>query len=98
MRKMPYKTTTFATGKENFMIDIVEYEEVFKDGTTEKMYGSWLYRYDIGIKEFIVGEFKKHYKGVPLDQYAQHIYDYCMIIWDEEKGYTSFDWYDEEYN
>ena len=97
MRKLPYKTTTFHTGKENFLIDIVEYTEVFRDGTTEKMYAAWLYRYDIGIKSFVVGEMKKYYKGVSLEEYAQHIIEYCSHVWDNENGYTAFDWYDKDY-
>lgn len=98
MRKMPYKTTTFAVDYENFMIDIVEYEEVFKDGTTEKMYSAWLYRYNIGIKSFIIGEMKKDYKHMTIEQYAKHIIDYCNIIRDENSPYTVFDWYDIKYD
>lgn len=97
MRKIPYKTTTFYTGKENFMIDIVEKTETFKDGSCEKMYDSWLYRADMGIKEYIAGELKKNYKGYTVEQYAAHILDYCLIVWDPEKGYNSFDWYDEDH-
>lgn len=98
MRKLPWKTTTFYTGKENFLIDIVEYTETYKDGTTAKMYDSWLYRKDIGIKSYIIGEQKKTYKGMTIEEYAQHIIDYCMIVWDPDKGYNSFNWYDEDYN
>lgn len=97
MKKASYKTTTFETGYENFMIDITEYTETFPDGTKEEMYGSWLYRKNMGIKEFIVGEFKKYYPNISVPEYAKHILDYCCIVWDTGNGKDSFDWYDEQY-
>ena len=98
IKKAAYKTTTFETGKENFLIDITEYTETFKDGTKEEMYGAWLYRNNIGIKSYIIGEMKKEYKHMTIEQYVEHIIDYCNIIWDENSPYTAFDWYDIEYN
>ena len=98
IKKAAYKTTTFETGKENFLLDIVEFKETFKDGTKEEMYEAWIYRTDIGIKKHIIGESKKDYKDMTIEQYAEHIIDYCNIIWDENSPYTAFDWYDIEYN
>lgn len=48
MKKVDFNVATFETEIENFMIDVI-----WKDN--DDFYEIWLYREDIGIKDFVVG-------------------------------------------
>ena len=90
MRKLDWKTTTFETGHEDFLIDIVESVDQFGDAIFE----TWLYRKDTGIKAFVVGEMKKNYPNKTVYQYARGILRYIMAI--NHKGFTFYDTYDQD--
>lgn len=90
MRKLDWKTTTFETGHENFLIDIVESVDQFDDAIFE----TWLYRKDTGIKTFVVGEMKKNSTGKTVDQYAREIIRYIRTV--DRKGFTFYDTYDQD--
>ena len=91
MHKLPEtKTTSYSTGHEDFIIDIVETEDM--DG--EPMFETWLYRENTGMKSYVVGEYKKAYPGMDTYQYARHIIKYIRTV--SPKGYTHYDMYDEE--
>ena len=81
-------TTSFFTGRENFIIDIVETTDKFN----EPMYETWLYRQDTGTKIFVVGEYKKYYQKKTVTQYARHMIQYLKIVW--SSGYNFYDIYD----
>lgn len=72
MKKAAYKTTTFETGNENFMIDIVEHEESFislvSNDYREFIRDIWLYRKNIGIKQYVIGELKRYWQGKTTEQ------------------------------
>ena len=88
------KTTTFKTGYEDFMMDIVEYTDTLSDGSEEELFGCWIYRKNMGVKEFIVGEFKRDNPDLTVEQFADEMMDYCSI--DNGNG-DVFDFYDEQY-
>ena len=68
--------TTFATGFEDFMLDIIE----TKDPDGQGMYDSWLYRKNTGHKVFIIGEYKKYYPGMTASQYARKQIQYLNTV------------------
>ena len=91
MHKLPEtKTTSYMTGYQDFIIDIIETTD--PDG--EPMYDTWLYREKTGMKMFVVGEYKKYYPGISTYKYARHIIDYIRTV--SPKGCTHYDMYDEE--
>ena len=83
------KTTSYMTGYQDFIIDIIETTD--PDG--EPMFETWLYRENTGIKDFVVGEYKKAYPGISTYQYARHIIAYIRTV--TPKGYTHYSMYDE---
>ena len=89
MIKVSNKTTTFYTGYEDFMIDIVESD----DKWNEPMYETWLYREKTGTKIYVVGEQKKIYANKTIEQYALHMIKYIKIVWKSCMNF--YDIYDE---
>lgn len=87
-----YKTTTYKTYIQDFMIDIVEKQEHFPNGETETWYEAWLYRNTMGVKNMIVGVPKQ--PGKTILRVAEEMFEYCMIDWGNG---TSFERYDKEY-
>lgn len=83
------KMTTYKTGHEDFIIDIVETTDI--DG--EQMYETWLYRENTGTKHFVIGEYKKYYPGMTVKQYARTQIDYIRTV--NKKGMNYYDIYDE---
>ena len=88
MRKVSdIKTTSYYTGHEDFIIDIIE------NNQDDPMFETWLYREKTGTKIYVVGEFKKYYPGMSVDEYAKHIVKYIRTR--TKKGYTFYGIYDE---
>lgn len=83
-----YKTTTFYTGIENFMIDIVECK------TGDCQFDTWLYRENMGIKEYIIGYMRQYNYSVP--EIVDNLATYLMIP--DKNGNTWYEAYDEDYN
>lgn len=88
MKKTNIKTTTFETGIENFMLDIVEHK------TDEVQFDTWLYRNNIGIKEYIVGYMREYNYSVP--EIVDNLTDYLLIP--DKNGNTWYEAYDEQYS
>lgn len=84
------KTTSYRTGYQDFVIDIIESIEK----TGEEVYNTWLYRENTGAKIYVVGELKTSYPGYSTDDYARHIIKYIRTR--TAKGYTFYSIYDEE--
>lgn len=83
------KTTTFTTGHDDFIIDIVE--TIDHD---EPMFETWLYRENMGHKMFVTGEYKKYYPNITIRQYARTCLDYLRTV--GSKGMDTYDIYDQE--
>lgn len=89
MRKVAdIKTTSYYTGHEDFIIDIIENEQ------DEPMFETWLYRENTGHKTYVVGEYKKSYPGMSAYEYAKTMLRYLKVK--TNKGYNFYDIYDEE--
>ena len=88
MKKANCKTTTYYTGVEDFMIDIVEHK------TNACQFDTWLYRERMGIKEYIVGYMRLYNYSVP--EIIDNLTTYLMIP--DIDGNTWYQAYDEEYN
>lgn len=95
MKATAYKTETFMTGHEDFMIDIVEHTVEFKTGS-EKIRDVWLYRQDVGIKTYVIGELETYWKGQSVPTFAKLTCDYLkQYIFND--GSNWYEYYDEEY-
>lgn len=91
MKATAYKTETFYTEHEDFMIDIVEHMD-----KGEKIRDIWLYRKDVGIKEYVIGELEHTWKGQSVSEYARIACDYLdEFIFND--GSNWYEYYDEEY-
>ena len=83
------KTTSFYTGHEDFIIDIVDTVH----GDQDPIYDIWLYRDGTGVKDFVVGYYKKYLPGKTITEVARTAIDYIETVWDS--GMDSYDMYDE---
>ena len=89
MRKVAdIKTTSYYTGHEDFIIDIIENEQ------DEPMFETWLYRENTGHKTYVVGEFKKDYPGMSAYEYAKTMLRYLKTR--NSYGMNFYETYDEE--
>lgn len=80
------KTATYRVGIDNFMVDIV----IHADGDIQ--YESWLYREDIGIKEYLYGCLRNVYT---LHKFVKEVENY--IITPNSYGMTELELYDENH-
>lgn len=96
MKKTAWKTTTFETGFEDFMIDIVEHIEHFPNRKTdpdEMVRDVWLYRAGYGIKDYVIGELQRYWEGKTVKETAEEMIDYI----ENDLNNDGKNWY-EQYN
>ena len=99
MKKAAYKTTTFETEKEDFMIDIVEHLYIHEDEIEqeEMIRDIWLYRDSYGIKDYVIGEFEKYWQGKTVKQTAKEIIEYLEFDLNND-GQNWFEQYDSDHS
>lgn len=85
------KTTSFYTGKEDFIIDIIETTDI----ENCPIYETWLYREKTGHKTFVIGELKEYYpSGWTVKDYARTCIEYIRTS--GALGLDHYQIYDQE--
>lgn len=82
--------TAFHTGHEDFILEIME----TVDNDNEPMFESWIYRENTGCKMFVVCEYKKHYPGLSVSDYARTCIKYIKTV--GTNGLNHYDIYDQD--